>query len=199
VIGLNISQSTIQNLVNLVEGNVQLGWSKWWLENANTLEQEVSRADFLRMKFNFCAGVSKYLTKIGVTHTLSERAKIIDAEAVYHDSMKDENGNLDKNLLDKTWKGAITQFNRGDTDKAMVIVRTELARALRSKNQAKFEELTFSIEKLFDIGEKPFALACMKEVAEINLSGSNLIETHDDMPNAPIDRAREILNRYVSK
>lgn len=195
VVKLSVSQTTIQNLVNLVEGKVQIGWSKWWLQHAATLESEFGRADFLKIKFKHCKGASEYLTKLGVPHTLSKRASIIDAEADYHDSMKDEKGNLCKSALNKTWDGAIEQFHNGNTDKSIAIFKNKLALALRSGQHEKLNDLTFDIEKMM-ASEKEFALACMRVIADIDISKNDLLETYDDLLNDAIDRAREIVSEF---
>ena len=189
---MDISQATIQKLLDLVEGRVQIGWSNWWRENSKVLEQEIKRADFLKIKFKFCEGVSEYLAKLGIEHTLSKRATTIDNEAIYHDSMKDENGNLSRSVLDKVWGGAIKQFHNGNTETAIKIFKDKLSLVLQSGQHEELNDLTFDIEKLMAF-EKEFALACMKIIADIDIFEDGWAETYDDLLNSAIDRAKEIV------
>ena len=54
---MGISQETLSKLLDLLEGRVDLGWSKWWLLNSATIEEEFGRADFLKIKFHHCQGI----------------------------------------------------------------------------------------------------------------------------------------------
>ena len=135
------------------------------------------------------------LKKQGIACVLSERARIIDAEADYADFLKDENGNLLKSRLDKTWKSALSLFNKGKIEESLNLFRKRLFLTLKSKNPQELDDLLFELEKLLKF-EKKFALACLELISEIDIMADDILEVYDDLLNHSIAWAQEILKQY---
>ena len=174
---------------DLLEGRATISWQAWFKRNAESLQTELPRAVYLRLKFQNLDEAEKLLRESGIEFLASPQAKRERQYAQLHPSVLDENGRPLESFQRKAYNGAFGAFMDDQPEKGNALLRKFLAKINRGSSLKRGEtlgDMCFDGQMELQLGNELIGRSILELIAEL--------ETGDDLIDPAIFRARELLN-----
>ena len=173
---------------DLLEGRASLSWRAWFRKNEHCLSQELSRADFLRLKFHHLDEAERILESAGVDFEKSFLARREKYYALLHDSVLDEYGRPLASFRRQACGGAFGCFFDGDHSGGMKRLKAFFGKSLKLPERERAEavaDFCYDAECEFRYGERAIGHGMLSLLAGL--------DSGDDLIDPCIFRARNIL------
>jgi hypothetical protein len=156
--------------------------------NSSRLSQELTRADFLRLKFDKLDEAERQLRMASVSYVPSALIRKERLYASLHPSVLDEKGRPIEYIRAKAYDNAFGEFISGNIAQAEVILKKYLDHALESQDPLRIELITdFSAD-----GEMEY-LNGSEQLGAIMLNLLVKIDNSDDLIEPLITAAKNLL------
>lgn len=173
---------------DLLEGRADISWNAWFKRNQQSLSAQLTRADFLRLKFNKLDEAERLLQQAAIPYVPSPLARRERHHAMLHDSVLDEQGRPLLSFRRKAYDGALGQLMDGDVAQAEATLATYLAKLRRQSSGPRAEavaDLCFDGEMELVYGTQAIGITMLQTVAAI--------AEGDDLLDPSIQRAQHLL------
>lgn len=172
----------LRYLKELLEGHAELGWRAWFARNEPELRERLSRAAFLRLKFEPFEQAERHLRDAGVDFTPDPDALRRERHhASFAAELLDERGRVREEHRRAAHDGAIGLALDGRLDEARAVLTRNVARG--------------SLQDIIDLcwdGEVELTLGD-PAVGRLMLEVVAALDSGDDQLDVPVLRARELL------
>jgi hypothetical protein len=178
---------------DLIEGKEVVTWKVFWKENSKDFEKDLSRTDFLKLKFNKIDFGEQILKENNIPFTWSSKGKQQKVWANLHESVCDENGKPLLSFRRKAFSGAFGAYLDNKYELSTNKIKKHIKNILNEKDQIQRSNLLndaeFDAEVFLDEGYNEFAFSVLQEISEI--------ETFDDLLIPAIQYAKLRLKKKI--
>lgn len=173
---------------DLLEGRAGISWNAWFKHNQQALSEQLTCADFLRLKFDKLDEAERLLRQAAIPYVISPLAKRERHYALLHDSVLDDKGRPLLSFRRNAYDGAFGQLLDGHASQGEATLAAFLKKLKRQSAVARAEavaDLCFDGEMELALGEQVLGIAMLRAVAALS--------TGDDLLDPSIERARQLL------
>jgi len=171
---------------DFIEGKDVAAWKVFWKENSKELEKELSRTEFLKLKFEKISFGEEILKRENISFNWTPKGKQQKVWADLHYSVCDENGKPLLSFRRKMFSGAFGAYLDNNQAQSINLIKKHINGILKQKDAIEksnsLNDAEFDAEALLEEGYSKFALIVLKEISEIN--------TDDDLLTAAINYAK---------
>lgn len=164
---------------DFIEGKDVITWKSFWKENSKELEKDLSRTEFLKLKFDNISFAQEILKKHHISYNWTAKGKQQKAWANLHDSVCDENGKPLLSFRRKLFSGAFGFYLDNNIEETKIKVKKHIAVILKEKNTLdkadRLNDAEFDAEALIDEGFTEFGIIVLQEISKIMTDNDLLI------------------------
>ncbi len=185
-----MKEEHLEYFKSLLEGRANVSWHGWFGPNEAALQEELPRADFLRLKFHNVDAARDALVAAGIEFTESPLAKREKYYATLSKTVLDSAGRPRPEFKRKAYGDAMGYFMDGDietgVDHLAKFLKTLRRRPIDVRRE-ELEGLCFDAEMELEYGNPKTARAMLQLVADFPSNG--------DLLDGAIDRANKLLEK----
>lgn len=179
----------LQYFKDLIEGHAKEGWIPWFKKNENYLKASMSRAAFLRLKFNKIQEAIKILQSKGIKFKESPLLPKFIYLSNYNPNALDEKWEIKQDFWNKSYNGAFGLFQNDDKEGSYKKLTSYLNKAInKSPKDREVEVSDFLCDARLEYlyGNQGLGLMMLKLLSKI--------ESHDDIILHYISEAEVLLS-----
>ncbi len=175
---------------DLFEGRAQISWHAWFSQHEEELRAELSRIDFLHLKFHNLDEAEQWLRNSGISYTPDPTSVRREKwYAHFHPTVLDEQGRPKEQFLRKAYNGARGHCMDGNVEESRAAVALHLKKLTRYpilRRAEEYEDLQIDGAVEFTLGNKAFGRILLEALAGLS--------TGNDLLDPAILNARKLLS-----
>ncbi|MFD2118000.1 hypothetical protein ACFSTH_02265 [Paenibacillus yanchengensis] len=177
----------------LLEGNSEVSFRAYFLNNEAALRKQFSAARFARLKFKSMDEIIKILDEEKVAYVINDQAVRYEKYlATFHQDVLNEKGKLKDGFKDTLFDGVVRDFKIKGEDAVVTLYKyIEFPENINAKkNIEKLEDIAYFAQTELHVGDRYLGLFLLKALAAMECQYSDV--------DAIVYRAKEALITYES-